>query len=140
MASDRHGSGEPPPLPCLQTPRRLPGLQSRHSLQPAGVIGTPHQVDIRPAGQHITFRITIMSEIKHILILANSERSGGRCVAGKLATPLADGTFNVSQQWIRLNNPRGANEGAVPYMDTACRPNRTTVRPLDFIQVALLDP
>jgi hypothetical protein len=80
-----------------------------------------------------------MSDTKHILVLANSERVGGRCVAGKIATPLDGGNFDIGQQWVRLNNPT-TKEGAVPYMDTVCRPNHTAVRPLDLIQVPLLDP
>lgn len=80
-----------------------------------------------------------MLEIKQILVLANSERPGGKCVAGKLATSSAEGTFDISQQWLRLNNPANG-EGAVPYMDTVCRPDRTAVRPLDLIEVALLEP
>ncbi len=78
-----------------------------------------------------------MPETQHILILANSERAGGRCVAGKLATPLTDGTFDVGTQWIRLTNPSGTGEGTVPYSDTICRPNRTAVRPLDIVKVAI---
>ncbi len=80
-----------------------------------------------------------MSETKYILVLANSERAGGRCVAGKVATPLEGNDFDIGQQWVRLNNPT-TKEGAVPYMDTVCRPDHTAVRPLDLIQVTLLDP
>lgn len=78
-----------------------------------------------------------MSETQTILILANSERTGGRCVAGKLANARPDGGFDVGTQWIRLTNPDGTAEGTVPYLDTVCRHDRTPVRPLDIIRVAI---
>lgn len=82
-----------------------------------------------------------MPETRHILILANSEREGGRCIAGKLATQIDDDNFDVSDQWIRLNNPTSTTGGAVPYGHTLCRPpNRNPVRPLDFVKVTLLNP
>lgn len=81
-----------------------------------------------------------MAETKHILILANSERVGGRCIAGKIATPIDDKHFDVSQQWIRLNYPLSTTGGAVPYQHTLRRPpHRTAVRPFDFIKVSLLE-
>jgi hypothetical protein len=43
-------------------------------------------------------------------------------------------------QWIRLNDPRDKEEGAVPYLDTLCRPVRASVRPFDIIAVALQSP
>lgn len=76
-----------------------------------------------------------MAETKCILILANSARAGKHCVAGKFVTPLADGKFNVSHQWIRLNCPNDP-EGAVPYIDTFC-PSHGSVRPLDIVRVVL---
>src|SRR5438309_1866415 len=81
-----------------------------------------------------------MSETKHILILANSARAGKHCVAGKLATPLKDGSYDVGNQWIRLSDPRDTQDGAVPYADTLCRPGRASVRPLDIVAVSLQAP
>lgn len=78
-----------------------------------------------------------MAETKHILILANSERGGGRCVAGKVAVPRPDGSFDVRPEWIRLTNPGATRGGAVPYLHTLCRPNRTAVRPLDVVTVSI---
>lgn len=81
-----------------------------------------------------------MAETKHILILANSEREGGRCIAGKLATPLEGESVDFGQQWIRLNNPGSSGSGAVPYVHTLCHsPHRSAVRPLDIVKVTLLD-
>ena len=94
------------------------------------------------SGRHVTvgIRRNVMAEVKHILILANSEREGGRCIAGKLATPLEGENFDVGQHWVRLNNPSSPGGGAVPYEHTLCRPpSRSAVRPLDVIKVALLD-
>jgi hypothetical protein len=42
-----------------------------------------------------------MSQEKRILILANSKRPGGYCVAGKEVLPAPDGTLKVGG-WIRL--------------------------------------
>lgn len=80
-----------------------------------------------------------MPETKHILILANSEREGGRCIAGKLATPLEGENFDIGQQWIRLNNPSTTGGGAVPWQHTRCRPQGAPLQPLDIITVTLLD-
>ena len=73
-----------------------------------------------------------MSETKHILILANSKRPKGFCVAGKIATPLANGQFGINNQWIRLIDPRNPDEG-VPYGITICRGRQ--IRPLDVVVV-----
>jgi hypothetical protein len=43
-----------------------------------------------------------MGEAKHILVLANSAWSGKYCVAGKIATSVGDGRYDVAKQWIRL--------------------------------------
>jgi hypothetical protein len=80
-----------------------------------------------------------MPEIKHILILANSEREGGRCIAGKLVARLEGDNLDVSPQWIRLNNPSSSKGGAVPWQHAKCHPNGAPVRPLDIIKVSLLD-
>jgi hypothetical protein len=81
-----------------------------------------------------------MAEIKHILILANSEREGGRCIAGKIAEPIGDGKFDIGQQWIRLNYPDSITGGAAPPWHTYCRPDKVPIRPLDFIKITLLNP
>jgi hypothetical protein len=78
-----------------------------------------------------------MPEIKHILILANSIRPGGHCVAGKVATPLENGLYDVNERWIRLVDPDNPN-GGVPYGCTVCQGSKV-VRPLDMIKVVLLE-
>lgn len=78
-----------------------------------------------------------MSEEKLILILANSVRDKKHCVAGKVATALENGKFNISQQWIRLTDPRDP-EGAVLPATTLLKGLRG-VRPLDIIKVVLQD-
>ena len=71
-----------------------------------------------------------MAETKYILVLANSARAGKYCVAGKIATPRDDGTFDILQQWVRLTDPQNA-EGAVPYAATIC-PGHGQIHPLDI--------
>jgi hypothetical protein len=78
-----------------------------------------------------------MAETKHILILANSKRPGGFCVAGKLATQLEGGLYDVSHQWIRLVDPRNPN-GGVPYGSTLCQGK--AIRPLDMVKVVITGP
>ncbi|MGO8701642.1 MAG: dual OB domain-containing protein [Limisphaerales bacterium] len=78
-----------------------------------------------------------MPETKYILILANSIRPGGHCVAGKMATPLANGLYDVSERWIRLVDPKNS-KGGVPYECTLCQGTKP-VRPLDIIKVVLLE-
>ncbi|MGA3179650.1 MAG: hypothetical protein ABSF38_04825 [Verrucomicrobiota bacterium] len=78
-----------------------------------------------------------MHETIHLLILANSIRPGGHCVAGKSATPLENGLYDVNERWIRLVDPHNPN-GGVPYGCTVCQGNKA-VRPLDMIKVVLLD-
>lgn len=80
-----------------------------------------------------------MPEIKYILILANSEREGGRCIAGKIATQLEGDNFDIGHLWIRLNDPSSTTGGAVPWQHTRCRPNGISVRPLDIIKITLFD-
>ncbi|MDR3456021.1 MAG: hypothetical protein P4N60_01135 [Verrucomicrobiae bacterium] len=75
-----------------------------------------------------------MAETKHILILANSKRPGGFCVAGKLATPLEAGLYDISNQWIRLVDPRNP-AGGVPYGSTLCQGQ--AIRPLDMVKVVI---
>lgn len=80
-----------------------------------------------------------MPETKHIIILANSARAGKHCVAGKVATPLADGNFDVQSEWVRLTDPSSdgaASEGAVPYAKTICL-GHGQIKPLDIIEVEL---
>ncbi len=79
-----------------------------------------------------------MAEAKFILVLANSARAKKHCVAGKVATPLGGGKFTVTDEWIRLADPRD-EEGAVPYANTIC-PGRGMVRPLQIIQVVVQGP
>jgi hypothetical protein len=79
-----------------------------------------------------------MPKTVQILILANSIRHGGYCVAGKLAMPLENGEFKIVDQWIRLTNPDG-DEGAVPHAKTLC-PAPKQIHPLDIIQVELRGP
>jgi hypothetical protein len=76
-----------------------------------------------------------MAETKYILVLANSARVGKYCVAGKIATPRDDDTFDIQQQWVRLTDPRNA-EGAVPYASTIC-PGHGQIHPLDIIKLDL---
>lgn len=73
-----------------------------------------------------------MAETKHILILANSRRPGGHCVAGKIATPLSETSYDVTDRWIRLVDPRNP-AGGVAYQNTICRGK--AIRPLDLIEV-----
>jgi hypothetical protein len=53
-----------------------------------------------------------MSKAKTIIILANSVRSGDRCIAGKELHPKEDGTYDGGR-WVRLAD-HGTKEGAVP--------------------------
>src|SRR5438874_2572132 len=76
-----------------------------------------------------------MAETKFILILANSVRSQKHCVAGKIAVPQADGTYDIGNEWIRLTDPR-VPDGAVPYTSTIC-PGNGSVRPLQLIKAVL---
>jgi hypothetical protein len=78
-----------------------------------------------------------MTEARHILILANSARAGKHCVAGKVATLLDDGKFDIGGQWIRLTDPREP-EGAVPFANTICK-GHGSVRPLQIVKVTLRD-
>jgi hypothetical protein len=78
-----------------------------------------------------------MPETKYILILANSVRSQKHCVAGKVATPQADGNYDIGMEWIRLTDSR-VPDGAVPYANTIC-PGKGSVRPLQLIKVELQD-
>ena len=59
-----------------------------------------------------------MSASKAIVILANSVRSGHRCVAGKELIRDGDG-WEVGP-WIRLTDP-GTKDGSVRYELTRCR-------------------
>jgi hypothetical protein len=76
-----------------------------------------------------------MTDVRHVLVLANSVRAGKHCVAGKLAKPIGDSHYDISDEWIRLNDPRHP-EGAVSYTNTVCQ-GHGSVRPLDIVRVAV---
>jgi hypothetical protein len=74
-----------------------------------------------------------MSASKAIVILANSVRSGHRCVAGKEL--ILDGdTWRVGH-WIRLTDP-GTKDGSVRYELTRCRGGEE-VSVLDVVEVPM---
>jgi len=60
--------------------------------------------------------VTVVAEEKHIIILANSARSGKHCVAGKELIPDGKGRYDIGP-WIRLTDPR-ESDGAVPAAST----------------------
>jgi hypothetical protein len=78
-----------------------------------------------------------MSETKTIVILANSIRSGHRCIAGKELRIKTDGAYQIGP-WIRLAD-HSTKEGAVP-VRIACCQNHGWVKPLDIVQVQLESP
>jgi hypothetical protein len=78
-----------------------------------------------------------MSETKTIIILANSVRSGARCIAGKELLPREDGTFDGGR-WIRLAD-HGTKEGAVSARVAHC-PGHGWVKTLDIVKVVLESP
>lgn len=73
---------------------------------------------------------------KAIVILANSVRSGHRCVAGKELIRRGD-AWEVGG-WIRLTDP-GTKDGSVRYELTRCRGGEE-VGVLDVVEVPLLGP
>ena len=74
-----------------------------------------------------------MSASKAIVILANSVRSGHRCVAGKELIRDGDG-WEVGP-WIRLTDP-GTKDGSVRYELTRCRGGEE-VGVLDVVEVPM---
>src|SRR5687768_2542362 len=74
-----------------------------------------------------------MSASKAIVILANSVRSGHRCVAGKEL--IRDGDSWEVGPWIRLTDP-GTKDGSVRFELTRCRGGEE-VRVLDVVEIPM---
>jgi hypothetical protein len=74
-----------------------------------------------------------MSASKAIVILANSVRSGHRCVAGKEI--IRDGDAWDVGPWIRLTDP-GTKDGSVRYELTRCRSGEE-ISVLDVVEVPM---
>ena len=74
-----------------------------------------------------------MSATKAIVILANSIRSGHRCVAGKEL--IRDGGDWIVGSWIRLTDP-GTKDGSVRYELTRCRGGEE-IGVLDVVEVPM---
>jgi hypothetical protein len=77
-----------------------------------------------------------MSASKAIVILANSVRSGHRCVAGKEL--IRDGDAWEVGPWIRLTDP-GTKDGSVRYELTRCRGGEE-IGVLDVVEVSMQGP
>ncbi|HUS36309.1 MAG TPA: hypothetical protein VM680_13240 [Verrucomicrobiae bacterium] len=77
-----------------------------------------------------------MSASKAIVILANSVRSGHRCVAGKELIRNGD-SWDVGP-WIRITDP-GTKDGSVRYELTRCRGGEE-VQVLDVVEVLMQKP
>ena len=77
-----------------------------------------------------------MSASKAIVILANSVRSGHRCVAGKELIRNGD-SWEVGP-WIRITDP-GTKDGSVRYELTRCRGGEE-VQVLDVVEVPMQKP
>jgi hypothetical protein len=77
-----------------------------------------------------------MSASKAIVILANSVRSGHRCVAGKELIRNGD-SWDVGP-WIRITDP-GTKDGSVRYELTRCRGGQE-VQVLDVVEVPMQKP
>lgn len=73
-----------------------------------------------------------MLETKHILILANSIRSGKKCVAGKELIPKKGGGYAIGS-WIRMADPNEL-DGAVSEESTNCR-GHGFAKVLDIVKV-----
>ena len=71
-----------------------------------------------------------------LLVLANSQKKGGRCVAGKLLTPNGDGTYDVGR-WVRLIHP-DRREGEIPSEKTLI--DDQWLAPFDVIEIGLDKP
>lgn len=77
-----------------------------------------------------------MSASKAIVILANSVRSGHRCVAGKEL--VRDGDSWEVGKWVRITDP-GTKDGSVRYELTRCRGGEE-VQVLDVVEVPMQKP
>lgn len=73
---------------------------------------------------------------KFLLVLANSQKKGDRCVAGKILTPNENGTCDVGR-WVRPVHP-GQSEGAIPLEMTMV--DHQWLAPLDVIEIGLAKP
>jgi len=74
-----------------------------------------------------------MPSTKTIVILANSVRSGHRCVAGKEIFP--DGDSWMVGNWVRLSDP-GTKDGSVRHELTRCRGGEL-IEPLDVVEIPM---
>lgn len=77
-----------------------------------------------------------MLQTKTIVILANSVRSGHRCVAGKEIFP--DGDSWTVGKWIRLSDP-GTKDGSIRHELTKCRGGEI-IEPLDVVEIPIDRP
>jgi len=72
---------------------------------------------------------------KTILVLANSLKAGGRCIAGREILWRADGRYYFGP-WIRPVSAHGTGE---LYLEETCRADDTPVAVMDFASVELID-
>ena len=77
-----------------------------------------------------------MAKKEFLLVLANSQKNGDRCVAGKLLTPKRDGTYDVGR-WIRPIHP-DTKEGEIPSEMTLI--DEQWLAPFDVIEIGLDKP
>lgn len=73
---------------------------------------------------------------KTILVLANSLKKGGRCVAGLEATLTKENTYKLGK-WIRPVDP-DQDEGTIPSLRTLI--NGRYIKPLDLVRIGFTAP
>ena len=77
-----------------------------------------------------------MARKAFLLVLANSQKKGDRCVAGKLLIP-NEGNHCEVGRWIRPVHP-GQSEGAIPLEMTML--GNQWLTPMDVIEIGLSKP
>jgi hypothetical protein len=74
-----------------------------------------------------------MPEIHRFVVLANSRKKGGRCIAGKLLTLRPDDLYDVGE-WIRPIDA-STDEGEIP--NATARIKGHALQPFDIVEVSL---
>ncbi len=77
-----------------------------------------------------------MARKAFLLVLANSQKNGDRCVAGRLLTPTGSGIYDVGR-WVRPTHPERP-EGEIPLGMTLI--DGQWLAPLDVIEIGLTKP
>ena len=72
------------------------------------------------------------------MILANSFKHGGRCIAGKAATRRSDEEWDVSDEWIRPVTKDASLHGAIPLEICSDRGSRELLKVMDLVEIDLL--